>query len=54
MKKISKIYMSLLLMFLYVPIFVLIVFSFNTTKSTAIETKSLYFLILLKKLYFEI
>ena len=36
MKKISKIYMSLLLMFLYVPIFVLIVFSFNTTKSRTV------------------
>ena len=36
MKKISKLYMSLLLMFLYVPIFVLIVFSFNTTKSRTV------------------
>lgn len=36
MKKISKVYMSLLLMFLYVPIFVLIVFSFNTTKSRTV------------------
>ena len=36
MKKLSKIYMSLLLMFLYVPIFVLIVFSFNTTKSRTV------------------
>ena len=36
MKKISKIYMALLLMFLYVPIFVLIVFSFNTTKSRTV------------------
>lgn len=36
MKKISKIYMALLLMFLYVPIFVLVVFSFNTTKSRTV------------------
>lgn len=36
MKKLSKIYMALLLMFLYVPIFVLIVFSFNTTKSRTV------------------
>jgi len=36
MKKISKIYMSLLLLFLYVPIFVLIVYSFNTTKSRTV------------------
>ena len=36
MKKLSKIYMSLLLMFLYVPIFVLIVFSFNETKSRSV------------------
>ena len=36
MKKLSKIYMALFLMFLYVPIFVLIVFSFNTTKSRAV------------------
>ncbi len=36
MKKISKLYMSLLLMFLYVPILVLIVFSFNTTKSRTV------------------
>lgn len=36
MKKISKLYMSLLLLFLYVPIFVLIVFSFNTTKSRTV------------------
>lgn len=36
MKKISKIYMALLLAFLYVPIFVLIVFSFNTTKSRTV------------------
>lgn len=36
MKKISKIYMALLLLFLYVPIFVLIVYSFNTTKSRTV------------------
>lgn len=36
MKTISKIYMTLLLMFLYVPIFVLIVFSFNVTKSRTV------------------
>lgn len=36
MKKISKIYMALLVMFLYVPIFVLVVFSFNTTKSRTV------------------
>lgn len=36
MKKISKMYMSLLLMFLYLPIIVLIVFSFNTTKSRTV------------------
>ncbi|MGN1083067.1 MAG: ABC transporter permease, partial [Candidatus Avispirillum sp.] len=29
----SKIYLLLVMLFLYVPIFVLIVFSFNTTKS---------------------
>ncbi len=36
MKKISKVYLGLVLMFLYVPIFVLIVFSFNTTKSRTV------------------
>lgn len=36
MKKVSKLYMSLLLMFLYIPIIVLIVFSFNTTKSRTV------------------
>lgn len=36
MKTFSKIYMALLLMFLYVPIFVLIVFSFNVTKSRTV------------------
>ena len=38
MKKLSKIYMALILMFLYVPIFVLIVFSFNSTKSRSVFT----------------
>ena len=33
LKTLSKVYMGLVLMFLYVPIFVLIVFSFNETKS---------------------
>lgn len=36
MKKFSKAYMALVLLFLYVPIFVLIVFSFNTTKSRSV------------------
>lgn len=36
MKKLSKIYLSLVLLFLYMPIFVLIVFSFNTTKSRSV------------------
>ncbi len=36
MKKLSKLYMALLLLFLYVPIFVLIVYSFNTTKSRTV------------------
>lgn len=36
MKKLSKAYLGLVLMFLYVPIFVLIVFSFNTTKSRSV------------------
>lgn len=36
MKKLSKIYLALVMMFLYVPIFVLIVFSFNTTKSRSV------------------
>jgi spermidine/putrescine transport system permease protein len=34
-KKLGKIYITLVLLFLYVPIFVLIVFSFNESKSTA-------------------
>lgn len=36
MKKLSKLYMVLILLFLYVPIFVLIVFSFNETKSRSV------------------
>jgi spermidine/putrescine transport system permease protein len=36
MKRLGKIYMALVLMFLYVPIFVLIVFSFNETKSRSV------------------
>lgn len=36
MKKLSKIYMGLIFLFLYAPIFVLIVFSFNTTKSKTV------------------
>jgi len=34
MKKLGKIYITLVILFLYVPIFVLIVFSFNESKST--------------------
>lgn len=36
MKTLSKIYMTILLLFLYVPIFVLIIFSFNVTKSRTV------------------
>lgn len=36
MKKLSKVYLSLMLAFLYLPILVLILFSFNTTKSHAV------------------
>lgn len=36
MKKLSKIYLSLVLLFLYVPIFVMIVFSFNQSKSRSV------------------
>lgn len=36
LKKIGKIYLILVLLFLYVPIFVLIVFSFNETKSRSV------------------
>ena len=36
MKKLSKLYMGVVLLFLYLPIFVLIVFSFNETKSRSV------------------
>ena len=36
MKKISKIYLGIILLFLYLPIFVLIAFSFNETKSRSV------------------
>ena len=36
MKKLSKLYLALVMLFLYVPIFVLIVFSFNVTKSRSV------------------
>lgn len=36
MKKLSKMYLALVFLFLYAPIFVLIVFSFNTTKSKTV------------------
>lgn len=36
MKKLSKAYLALVMLFLYVPIFVLIVFSFNVTKSRSV------------------
>ncbi len=36
MKKISKIYLGIVLSFLYLPIFVLIAFSFNETKSRSV------------------
>ena len=36
MKKLSKVYLGLVIMFLYIPIFVLIVFSFNSTKSHSV------------------
>lgn len=36
MKKLSKIYLALVMFFLYVPMFVLIVFSFNSTKSRSV------------------
>ena len=38
MKKFGKIYMALVFLFLYVPIFVLIVFSFNESKSRSVFT----------------
>ena len=36
MKKLSKIYLALLFIFLYAPIFVLIVYSFNESKSKTV------------------
>ena len=36
MKKLGKAYLALVLFFLYIPIFVLIVFSFNETKSRSV------------------
>lgn len=36
MKKLSKLYISCVLFFLYIPIFVMVVFSFNTTKSRSV------------------
>ncbi len=38
MKKLSKLYLGLILLFLYLPIFVLIVFSFNESKSRSVFT----------------
>lgn len=38
MKRLSKIYMSLVIAFLYLPILVLIIFSFNDTKSRSVFT----------------
>ncbi len=38
MKKISKIYLALMIAFLYLPILVLILFSFNATKSHSVFT----------------
>ncbi len=38
MKKLSKLYVGLILVFLYLPILVLILFSFNATKSHAVFT----------------
>lgn len=38
MKKLSKIYMAFIMLFLYAPIFVLIVFSFNQSKSKSVFT----------------
>ena len=38
MKKLGKLYLALIIFFLYVPIFVLIVFSFNETKSRSVFT----------------
>ena len=36
MKKLSKLYLGFIFLFLYAPIFVLIVYSFNTTKSRTV------------------
>ena len=36
MKTVSKIYLALIFLFLYAPIFVLIFFSFNATNSTSL------------------
>ena len=36
MKKLGNVYLALILLFLYLPIFVLIVFSFNETKSRSV------------------
>ncbi len=38
MKKLSKVYLSLVLAFLYLPILVLIIFSFNVSKSRSVFT----------------
>ncbi len=38
MKKLSKVYVGLILAFLYLPILVLIIFSFNNTKSRSVFT----------------
>ena len=38
MKKLSKVYMALVLAFLYLPILVLIIFSFNASKSRSVFT----------------
>lgn len=38
MKKLSKVYLSLVLTFLYLPILVLIIFSFNVSKSRSVFT----------------
>ena len=38
MKKLSKIYMGLVLLFLYLPILVLVIFSFNDSKSRSVFT----------------
>ena len=38
MKKLSKLYLGIVFFFLYAPIFVLIVFSFNQSKSRSVWT----------------